>query len=167
MADDFISEEIEIGTGSTGIPETAPIGTSINRVVAAPSPIASPGGVEIGQVQYDIPTIVTGAQNAVTISPPPQVVRPSVPMSGESVSGSPTVNDLELVAAEVSSACLPISEIMSRTGLSEDVVIKCLETLMSDNVGTVVVDADRYCGVIAIKRMQTQLIACRNCRESA
>lgn len=56
---DYISEEIEIGSGTTGSPESSSLGTSVVRpVVTLPTGSASaPEQVEIGQFRPSVPIV--------------------------------------------------------------------------------------------------------------
>ena len=161
---DYISEEIEIGSGTTGSPESSSLGTSVVRpVVTLPTGSASaPEQVEIGQYRPSVPSVNSTPTIGAVVTAPDEF-GPSPVQPARVVSASPTTEELMLVASNVNKKCLPISEIMELTGLSRDKVVACLDALMSDEVGTVVEDAGLYCGFVTVSRLQKQLQACRAC----
>lgn len=165
MADqDYISEEIEIGSGTTGSPESSSLGTSVVRpTITLPTGLAAtPGEVEVGQFRPSTPSVNPTPTVGASITAPKEFWAAPA-QAARVVSASPTAEDLVLVASNVNKKCLTVAEIMELTGLTREKVMSCLGVLTSEDVGTVVEDAGVYCGLVTVSRLQQKLRACRAC----
>jgi hypothetical protein len=169
----YTSEDIDVATSKVSEPVKSPytessgsFNVTVPKTVKSQAPTKSqaPSSSSLFLSGSVSPEQAAMAASPVS-SPAPAPSYPGEPGPAVQPSSVVSLSDLEKVQSIInpSEQCLGVSDISKASGLSSTVVSSCLDYLVKNKM----ISADksgRYCSIIALQKLQDQLLQCVECR---